>query len=71
MDHGLAAELWSISALVRFVGQHAQAAGFPRQANAGESTVRRILDNNDIRDPSAHLFKETMAYVSGRPGRFE
>src|SRR5690606_32614490 len=47
-DHGLAAELWSISALARFVGEHAQAAGFPRLANPGKSTVWRILDDNDI-----------------------
>jgi hypothetical protein len=28
-DHGLAAELWSISALAKFVREGAQAAGFP------------------------------------------
>ena len=38
-DHGLAAELWSISALARFVGERAQAAGFPRLSHAGKSTV--------------------------------
>ena len=42
-DHGLAAELWSISALARFVGERAQAAGFARLARAGKSTVWRIL----------------------------
>jgi len=48
-DHGLAAELWSISALARFVAERAQAAGFPRLANPGKSTVWRILDDNDIK----------------------
>lgn len=48
-DHALAAELWSISALARFVGEHAHAAGFLRLANAGKSTVWRILDDNDIK----------------------
>jgi transposase len=48
-DHGLAPELWSISALARFVGERAQAAGFPRLANPGKSTVWRILDDNDIK----------------------
>src|SRR5713226_1982894 len=38
-DHGLAAELWSISALAKFVSEAAHSAGFPRLANAGKSTV--------------------------------
>jgi hypothetical protein len=36
-DHGLAAELWSISALAKFVCEAAEAAGFARLANAGKS----------------------------------
>jgi transposase len=36
--HGLAAELWSISALAKFVSERAEGAGFPRLANAGKST---------------------------------
>ena len=48
-DQGLAAELWSISALAQFVCEHAQAAGFSRLANAGKSTVWRILDGHDIK----------------------
>ena len=48
-DQGLAAELWSILALAQFVCEHAQAAGFPRLANAGKSTVWRILDGHDIK----------------------
>ena len=48
-DHGLAAELWTISALAKFVCEHAEAAGFARLANAGKSTVWRILDGNDIK----------------------
>ena len=39
-DHGLAAELWSISALARFIGEKACAAGFARLANPGKSTTR-------------------------------
>ena len=57
-DHGLAAELWSISALARFVGEHAQAAGFPRLANAGKSTVWRILDDNDIKPHKIRYYLE-------------
>src|SRR5664280_681857 len=48
-EHGLAAELWSISGLARFVAEHAEAAGFPRLAHAGKSTVWRILDEVDIK----------------------
>ena len=47
-DHGLAAEPWSISALARFVGENARAAGFARLTHAGQRTVWRILDDNDI-----------------------
>jgi hypothetical protein len=48
-DHGLAAELCAISALARFERESAEAAGFNRLANAGKSTVWRILDDNDIK----------------------
>jgi transposase len=48
-DHGLAAELWTISGLAKFVCEHAQGAGFARLSNAGKSTVWRILDGNDIK----------------------
>jgi hypothetical protein len=48
-DHGLAAELWSILAMARFGSERAEAAGFARLANAGMSTVWRILDGIDIR----------------------
>ena len=57
-DHGLAAELWSISALARFVGERAQAAGFPRLANPGKSTVWRILDDNDIKPHKIRYYLE-------------
>jgi transposase len=49
VEHGLAAELWSISGLAHFVASHAEAAGFPRLAHAGKSTVWRILDEVDIK----------------------
>ena len=57
-DHGLASELWSISALARFVGENAQAAGFARLANAGKSTVWRILDDNDIKPHKIRYYLE-------------
>ena len=57
-DHGLAAELWTISALAKFVGGHAQAAGFARLATAGKSTVWRILDDNDIKPHKISYYLE-------------
>jgi len=46
---GLAAEVWSISALARYVCEHAASAGFPRLGGAGKSTVWRILDENQLK----------------------
>ncbi|MGH8830779.1 MAG: IS630 family transposase, partial [Polaromonas sp.] len=57
-DHGLAAELWSISALAKFVCERAEAAGFARLANAGKSTVWRILDDSDIKPHKIRYYLE-------------
>jgi transposase len=57
-DHGLAAELWTISALAKFVCDGARAAGFDRLANAGKSTVWRILDENEIKPHRIRYYLE-------------
>ena len=57
-DHGLAAELWSISALAKFVRERAAAAGFGRLAHAGKSTVWRILDDHDIKPHKIRYYLE-------------
>jgi transposase len=57
-DHGLAAELWTISALAGFVSEGAQAAGFARLANAGKSTVWRILNENEIKPHKIRYYLE-------------
>jgi transposase len=57
-DHGLAAELWTISALARFVSEGAEAAGFARLANAGKSTVWRILDEHEIKPHKIRYYLE-------------
>jgi len=57
-DHGLAPELWTISALARFVSESATDAGFPRLAKAGKSTVWRILDDNDIKPHKIRYYLE-------------
>jgi transposase len=57
-DHGFAAELWTIAALAKFVRENAPGAGFGRLANAGKSTVWRILDDNDIKPHKIHYYLE-------------
>jgi transposase len=57
-DHELAAELWTISALARFVSEGAKSAGFPRLANAGKSTVWRILNENAIKPHKIRYYLE-------------
>jgi transposase len=58
VDHGMAAELWSISALAKFVREHADGAGFGRLSRAGKSTVWRILDDNDIKPHKIRYYLE-------------
>jgi transposase len=58
VDHNLAAEVWSISALAHFVSEHAETAGFPRLAKAGKSTVWRILDEHDIKPHKIRYYLE-------------
>ena len=57
-DHGLASELWTISALAKFVSEHSESAGFPRLSNAGKSTVWRILDENEIKPHKIRYYLE-------------
>jgi transposase len=57
-DHDLAAELWTISGLAQFVSERAEAAGFPRLAHAGKSTVWRILDENEIKPHKIRYYLE-------------
>jgi hypothetical protein len=56
----LAAELWTLSALASFVSKGAaRAAGFDRLAEAGKSTVWRILNENDIKPHKIRYYLET------------
>ena len=48
-DLGLAAELWTLSALAGYVATHATAAGYPRLSRAGKATVWRILDAHHLK----------------------
>lgn len=57
-DLGLAAELWSVSALARYVSEHAEQAGFARLSGAGKSTVWRILDENQLKPHKIRYYLE-------------
>ena len=57
-DHGLASELWTVSALARYVANHAVEAGFPRLANAAKATVWRILNERDIKTHRIRYYLE-------------
>lgn len=57
-DLGLAAELWTISALAEHVAAHASDAGFPRLAQAAKATVWRILDANELKPHRVRYYLE-------------
>ncbi len=57
-DHGLAAELWTLSAVVRHVRKHAVEAGFPRLAHVGKTTVWRILNEQNIKPHRIRYYLE-------------
>lgn len=57
-EHGLAAELWTLSALANYVATHAIEAGFPRLSKAVKATVWRILNENDIKPHRIRYYLE-------------
>lgn len=57
-DLGMAAELWSISALAQYVAQHAVQAGFPRLGGAAKATVWRILDAHELKPHRVRYYLE-------------
>lgn len=55
---GMAAELWTLSALAEHVASHATAAGFPRLSRAGKTTVWRILDAHELKPHRVRYYLE-------------
>lgn len=55
---GLAAELWTISALARYVAAHAVEAGFARLSKAGKATVWRILNAHELKPHRVRYYLE-------------
>jgi transposase len=57
-DLGLAAELWTLSALAQYVGEHAEEAGFARLAKANKTTVWRILNAHELKPHRVRYYLE-------------
>ena len=57
-EHGLAAELWSLSALARFTREHAAAQGHPSLVRAGKATIWRILHAGEIKPHQVRYYLE-------------
>ena len=57
-DLGLAAELWTLSALAEHVAAQAGDAGFPRLAQARKATVWRILDSHELKPHRVRYYLE-------------
>ena len=57
-DHGLAAELWTLSQLAKFIGEQCETAGFPRLAKANKTTVWRILNEHKIKPHRIRYYLE-------------
>ena len=57
-DHGLAAELWTLSQLAKFIGEQCEAAGFSRLAKANKTTVWRILEEHEIKPHRLRYYLE-------------
>jgi transposase len=57
-DLGLAAELWTLSALAAYVREHAEAAGHASLARAGKSTVWRILNAHELKPHRVRYYLE-------------
>jgi transposase len=57
-DHGLAAEIWSYSALAVYTRRHAPDAGHPCLAKAVKATIWRILSANEIQPHKIKYYLE-------------
>lgn len=55
---GLAAELWTLSALAEYVKAHASTAGFARLVRSNKVTIWRILDAHDLKPHRVRYYLE-------------
>jgi transposase len=57
-EHGLAAELWTLSALAHYARGHAPAQGHSSLARAGKATIWRILHAGEIKPHKVQYYLE-------------
>lgn len=57
-DHGLAAELWTLSSLASFIQTQSESAGFPRLSRIPRMTVWRILEAANIKPHRIRYYLE-------------
>jgi transposase len=57
-EHGLAAEMWTLSALACFIREHAAAVGHPSLCRIAKSGVWRILNTHDIKPHRIRYYLE-------------
>lgn len=57
-DHGLAAELWTLSALARYTREHASAQGHGSLGRAGKASIWRILHAGEIKPQKVQYYLE-------------
>lgn len=57
-DFGLAAEVWSLSALTTHIKTHADSAGFARLTKSNKTTVWRILDAQELKPHRVRYYLE-------------
>lgn len=57
-DFGMAAELWTLSELAKFVGSRAVEAGFSRLMSTNKTTVWRILNEREIKPHRIRYYLE-------------
>ena len=55
---GLAAELWTLSALAAYLQREAEAVGFPRLSRISKSSVWRILQEHDLKPHRVRYYLE-------------
>lgn len=57
-EHGLAAELWTLSALAHYAREHASAQGHGSLIRAGKATIWRILHAGEIKPHKVQYYLE-------------
>lgn len=57
-DHGLAAELWTLSELAKFTRQHAPEAGYDCLSKAAKATIWRILTADAVKPHKIEYYLE-------------